>query len=99
MRKPSRPLESESEWKKIGPCLYRYATNAVYYALAKRKSKQIRQSLRTTDLSLARRRLREFLDGLSSLDNGTVQITVDLDKGGGIFGFNPSGLKSGPDEF
>jgi len=27
----------------------------------------------------------------SSLDNGTVQITVDLDKGGGIVGFNPSG--------
>jgi len=27
----------------------------------------------------------------SSLDNGAVQITVDLAKGGGIVGFNPSG--------
>jgi hypothetical protein len=27
----------------------------------------------------------------SSLDNGIIQITVDLAKGGGIVGFNPSG--------
>jgi integrase len=77
MRKPSKPPESESEWKKIGPCLYRYATNGVYYGLAKRKGKQNRQSLRTTDLNLARRRLREFLDGLETKNPDLGRITLE----------------------
>jgi len=52
---PSQKSEkAEPGWKKIGPCLYRYKGRA-YYGLVKHKGKQIRHSLETEDLTLARR--------------------------------------------
>ncbi len=49
----------KSEWVKVGPCLYRYK-GAKYYTLVKVAGKQIRRSLETTDLAVARRLLRQF---------------------------------------
>lgn len=45
---------------KVAECLYRNRSSGTYFALVKRKGKQIRKSLKTKDRKLAERRLREF---------------------------------------
>ncbi len=67
MSKRQQSPEKESEWKKIGPCLYRYK-NGTYYALLKHKGKQIRRSLGTDDLALARRKLPNLRRDLDFTD-------------------------------
>lgn len=52
--------------KKVGPNLYR-APKGTYYLLVKRGGKQFRRSLRTSDLALAKRRLREFQERVTKL--------------------------------
>jgi len=54
--------------KKVGANLYR-STSGVYYLLVKKNGKQFRRSLRTTDLALAKRRLREFQNQVSLLSS------------------------------
>jgi len=51
--------KKKTEWVKVGPCLYRYKEET-YYALFKLAGKQIRRSLETGDLELARRRVRQL---------------------------------------
>jgi integrase len=51
--------EATPELKRVGECLYRHHAGA-YYALVKVAGKQIKRSLRTSDLSLAKRRLSDF---------------------------------------
>jgi integrase len=55
----ARP-KPQAEFVKVAECLYRNPTSGTYFALVKRKGKQIRKSLRTTDRKLAERRLAEF---------------------------------------
>jgi len=57
----------ESDWKKIGPCLYRYKSG-VYYGLVKLRGKQIRKSLETSDLEQARRELKTWKNDLELTD-------------------------------
>jgi len=76
MRKPQKPKEAKSDWKKVGPCLYRFR-QGTYYALLKRKGKQIRQSLKTTDLELARRELRKFIEKNETLDRASGRQSID----------------------
>jgi len=52
------PKKSQ-EFNKVAECLYRNG-NRLYYALVKVNGKQIRRSLKTTDLAIAKRRLVEF---------------------------------------
>ena len=52
------PKKSQ-EFNKVAECLYRNG-NRLYYALVKVNGKQIRRSLKTTDLAIAKRRLGEF---------------------------------------
>ena len=54
--------KSSSGFRKISsvPNLYRREVSDVYYLLVKRRGRQFRRSLRTTDFALAKRRLREF---------------------------------------
>lgn len=54
--------KSSPAFRKISsvPNLYRREATGVYYLLVKRKGRQFRRSLRTTDFALAKRRLREF---------------------------------------
>lgn len=75
MSKPRKPQE-QSDWVKVGPCLYRYK-GGVYYALVKHGGKQIRQSLETTDPALARRKLAKFKTDLDKLDPGVAKLTLD----------------------
>lgn len=76
MSKKPQSTEPESDWKKVGPCLYRYKSGK-YYAVLKRGGKQFRQSLRTTDLTLARRKLREFSDGLETKNPDLGRLTLE----------------------
>jgi integrase len=52
--------ESATGFVKVAECLYRYQSSGTYFALIKRKGKQIRKSLKTQDRKLANRRLKEL---------------------------------------
>jgi len=58
---------SEPVFVKVAECLYRNRSSGTYFALIKRKGKQIRKSLKTKDRKLAERRLREFRDKVGLL--------------------------------
>jgi integrase len=47
-------------FKRVAQCLYRNSANNIYYALVKKRGKQHRKSLKTSDRQLAGRRLIEF---------------------------------------
>ena len=47
-------------FKRVAQCLYRNSENDIYYALVKKRGKQHRKSLKTTDRQLADRRLNDF---------------------------------------
>ncbi len=51
--------EQPSGLKRIGECLYRHHAGT-YYALVKVIGKQIKRSLKTSDLTLAKRRVADF---------------------------------------
>jgi integrase len=72
MSKPQKLQEKQSDWVKVGPCLYRYK-GGTYYALVKHGGKQIRQSLETTDPALARRKLAKFKSDLEKTDPGLAR--------------------------
>lgn len=60
----------------MGPCLYRYR-EGTYYALFKLGGKQIRRSLETGDLALARRRLRALRNEAEVSDSVRTKLTLD----------------------
>jgi integrase len=68
--------ETKSDWVKAGPCLYRYK-GATYYALFKVGGKQIRRSLETSDLELARRRVRQLRNDLDNSTAARSKLTLD----------------------
>jgi integrase len=67
--------EPQSDWKKVGPCLYRYK-GRTYYALLKVRGKQVRQSLETEDLAMARRRLSKKREELEKTDPALARRTL-----------------------
>jgi hypothetical protein len=67
----------DSVWKKIGPCLYRYAPSGIYYGLIKSAGKQIRRSLDTTDFPHARRKLQELRRDIALTDPELAQRTLE----------------------
>ena len=52
-------VQKSQEFKKVAECLYRNG-NGIYFALVKVARKQVRRSLKTNDVALAKRRLAEF---------------------------------------
>ena len=68
------PQKNKPEWKKVGPCLYRYGTT--YYGLLKRKGKQFRKSLETQDRALANRRLKEYIRRIDGTDQNVAGRTL-----------------------
>ncbi|MGK0188346.1 MAG: integrase [Verrucomicrobiales bacterium] len=59
--------DKEPQFVKVAECLYRNQSSGTYFALVKRKGKQIRKSMRTKDRKLADRRLREFREKVGLL--------------------------------
>jgi integrase len=68
--------DTHSAFRKVGPCLYRYVPNGVYYARFKSGGKEIRCSLETTDRKLADRRLAKKKDEQSRIDRSQGKITL-----------------------
>ena len=71
------PQKAENQWKKIGPCLYRYVPSGVYYALIKFRGKQIRRTLETKDLALARRKVQDLRRDLELTDPELAHRTLE----------------------
>ena len=69
--------KAENQWKKIGSCLYRYVPSGVYYALIKFRGKQIRRSLGTHDLALARRKVHDLRRDLELTDPELAHRTLE----------------------
>lgn len=67
---------SEPLFVKVAECLYRNRSSGTYFALVKRKSKQIRKSLKTKDRKLAERRLRDFREKAGLLTASSAERKV-----------------------
>jgi len=76
MNDPKKAEEQISDWKKVGPSLYRYK-NKGYYALIKLRGKQIRRSLGTNDLAHAWRALADFKRDLDLVDPSLSRRTLE----------------------
>ncbi len=70
------PKSTVGTFQKVGECLYRYSSNGVYYARLKTSSKEIRRSLNTTDLALARRNLQKLRDEQANVDPSKGRLTL-----------------------
>jgi integrase len=69
-----RDTENVGDFNRVAECLYRHHAGK-YYALVKVSGKQIRRSLKTKDLALAKRRLNKFRTDATRLhvaDTGLV---------------------------
>jgi integrase len=73
----ARQKKSDSIWKKIGPCLYRYSPSGTYYGLIKSSGKQIRRTLDTDDLPLARRKLQDLRRDIELTDPELARRTLE----------------------
>jgi hypothetical protein len=72
----SEAKQPTGTFQKVGECLYRYSSNGVYYARIKTPSKEIRQSLRTTDRQKANRELRLLKEEQQQIDRSQGKITL-----------------------
>lgn len=62
------PRAEKPEFQKTDvPCLYRYSSNGVYYALVKHEGKQKRASLEATDKAEVKRKLADFQQNLGKV--------------------------------
>jgi len=68
--------EQTSAFQKVGPCLYRYLPNGVYYGLFKVDRKEIRCSLETTDCKPAERTLAKKKEQQSQIDRSKSRMTL-----------------------
>jgi site-specific recombinase XerD len=67
---------SNKPFHKVGPCLYRYLPNGVYYGRFKVDGKEIRCSLETTDRKLAERALARKKEQQSQIDRSKNKMTL-----------------------
>jgi hypothetical protein len=67
---------SNKPFQKVGPCLYRYVPNDVYYGRFKVDGKEIRCSLETTDRKLAERKLATKKEQQSQIDRSKSRMTL-----------------------
>jgi integrase len=68
--------DKQSAFQKVGPCLYRYLPNGVYYGRFKVDGKEIRCSLETTDRKLAERALAKKKEQQSQIDRSKSKMTL-----------------------
>lgn len=72
--------EKPSKWVKVGgrslTGLYRYGPSGVYHAMVRSRGKLYRESLKTTDLAFARRKLKTFKDRLERTEPQSGKITL-----------------------
>jgi len=68
--------EAPAVFKRVAECLYRHSTSGIYYALVKRRGKQFRKSLKTTDRQLAERRLADFRGAVTGQTSPTKDKAI-----------------------
>ena len=77
MKVPASSAAAEPQFQKTDvPCLYRYTSNGVYYALLKHQGKQKRASLQTTDKTVAKRKLGDLQRDLGKVDASQGRMTL-----------------------
>lgn len=70
---------NQQDLKRVAECLYRSQNSNIYYAILKRGGKQIKRSLRTTDATLAKRRLKDLNEQAASLaKGGDAKVTFEM---------------------
>ena len=72
---PTKAAESVFQKTDV-PCLYRYSSTKVYFALFKHEGKQKRVSLKTTDKAEAKRNLAEERRKLGRVDSSQGKLTL-----------------------
>jgi len=77
VKSPTPQAEKPRFLKTDAPCLYRYSSNGVYYALVKHQGKQKRASLETTEKEVAKRKLRDMQRDLGSVDASQGRLTLE----------------------
>jgi integrase len=65
-----------TSYKKAGECLYRNISSGTYYALLKVRGKQIRASLKTSNLVEAKRKLADYRRDVGRIDVEAQKITI-----------------------
>lgn len=72
-----KPKPTKGEFLKTDvPCLYRYSSTGVYFALLKHEGKQNRKSLKTTDKAEAKRKLMDERRALGLVDHSKGRMTL-----------------------
>lgn len=61
-------MGTQATYKKVGECLYRNESSGTYYAWLKIHGKQVRSSLGTKDLPIAKRKLRVLREDYTRID-------------------------------
>ena len=69
-------MSASPSFEKAGECLYRNPSSETYFARVKHRGKEIKQSLETKNLSVARRKLTTFKAKLERTDPAAGRITL-----------------------
>ena len=65
-----------STFEKAGECLYRNPSSGTYFARVKHRGKEVRRTLDTKNLAVARRKLKDFKRDIERLDPEVERITL-----------------------
>ena len=69
-------MSTSPTFEKVGECLYRNPSSGTYFARVKIRGKEIKQTLETDNLPIARRKLKEFKAKLERMDPTAGRITL-----------------------
>ena len=69
-------MSASPSFEKVGECLYRNPSSGTYFARVKLRGKEIKQSLETNNLPVARRKLKDFKAKLDRTDPAAGRITL-----------------------
>src|SRR6476660_4005524 len=69
-------MSASPSLKKFGECLYRNPPSRTYFARVKHRSKEIKQSVKTNNLPVARRKLKDFKTKLDRRNPAADRISL-----------------------
>jgi integrase len=70
-------MSTSPSLKRVGECLYRNPASDRYYAVVRVRGKQFKASLKTDNLVVARRKLRDFRNDLGRVDLDAGKFTIE----------------------
>ncbi|MEI6535200.1 MAG: tyrosine-type recombinase/integrase [Verrucomicrobiaceae bacterium] len=69
-------MSSQVSFEKVGECLYRNPSSGTYYAVTKVRGKQIKASLKTKNLTEARRKLKDHKASITRIDQRAAKNSL-----------------------